>query len=135
MNQELDIDYILHDLIILIEHCLNPMFKQVLTKVYGEKSDYLRDWPWNIKDLFEILADHEFILKIKWDKLTNSKSQLRNMGKDLERCRRNQKCLVTIGDLKVFIKDLEVLFQDLPSDTQIESLKNLKTLKDLLESI
>jgi hypothetical protein len=50
------------------------------------------------------------------------------MGKDLQRCRENHKNLVTIGDLLVFIKDLQVMFQQLPSDL-VESIRELEIIE------
>ena len=127
-NHFKNLDYILNDLITLVENSLNPLFKEYLQVVYGENSQYLKNWPWNIKELFQILVDHEFIIKINLDLLKSSKSQLRNMGKDLQRCRENHKNLVTIGDLLVFIKDLQVMFQQLPSDL-VESIRELEIIE------
>lgn len=135
--QDTKLDYILYDLIILTETTLNPLFYNCLEKVYGKDSNYLKQWPWNIKDLFKILLDHELVAFtfIKWSKLSNSKSQLRNMAKDLERSVRFQKTLVTVGDLLLFIKDLEIIFLEIPPSLGQESFQNLSRIKESLLQI
>ena len=138
-SNDANLDGILSDIIILVETYLNPAFKICLEKSYGRDwSIHVQEPPWNIKDLFIILLDHELIAftRISWSKLSCSRSQLRNMAKDLERSVRFQKTLVTIGDLKRFCNDLEIIFELLSTlNLNYEECKsNLSKIKQSLSS-
>lgn len=114
-----ELDNILWELISTVEQALNPAFTILLQKAYGT------DWqkhvpqpaPWTIQDLFTILFEHDMIAftKVSLTRISITRSQMKNLAKDLERSRRNKRALVTVGDVLPFVdalKEILILVQD-----------------------